>query len=51
MDILREVMRFTVASCVIADALVLAIFSVWFVLKFVVHLRDYLARTLFGSPW
>ena len=51
LDILRDVLRFGVAGCIILDGILLALFSLWFVYKFVWQLQDYLSRTLFGSPW
>lgn len=43
--------RFMLWACFAACGLCLAIFCFAFTLEFLIHLWDFLNRTLFASPW
>ena len=48
---LGEALGFLGKACLIIDAILLSVFSVWFVGNFLWHLCGWLNRTLFGQPW
>lgn len=50
-DSIANVLRFVGWVFLALDAILFAVFSLWFVGHFLDSLRDWLARTLFSSPW
>ncbi len=50
-EYLREVLRFGVYTCLIANGILASLFSVWFVWHFLRQLMKWCRRVLFGSEW
>ena len=50
-DHIADFLRFIGYVFLAFDAIVLAVFSFWFVAKFLWHLTQYLNRVLFDGPW
>jgi len=50
-DVLRDGLRFCAGACILIDGILLSVFSVWFVARFLWHLVAWLNRTLFLEPW
>jgi hypothetical protein len=50
-DRMSDLLRQTLKVCVFIDVFLLAIFSVWFSLKFLWYFASYVNRTLFEQPW
>jgi hypothetical protein len=46
-----DTLRFIAYAFLAFDLIVLSIFSLWFVGKFIYFLSDWLNRVMFGSPW
>ena len=49
--LLSDALRFVIKSFLLIDAILIALFSLWFVAQFFWHLRGFLARTMFGAEW
>jgi hypothetical protein len=50
-DDLANALRFVGWVFLAIDAILLAIFSLWFVWHFLAFFRDLLTRTMFSAPW
>jgi len=46
-----EILRVAGWAFLLVDAILLAIFSLWFVWRFLWHLQAWLTKTLFSKPW
>lgn len=50
-EFLSDALRFSVRACLLVDGILMAVLSVWFVWRFVWHVKGWLARVMFDSPW
>jgi hypothetical protein len=50
-DNAADVMRFVAYGCLIIDGILLLVFSVWFVGKFLWRLSGWLDRVIFDHAW
>ncbi len=51
LDLLRSLLRFSLWIVLVVNGLLLGIFSIYFVARFLGHLRAWLDRVLFDEPW
>ena len=51
MDFLGDALRAVAGVCLTIDAILAAVFSVWFVAESLWHLHAWLGRTIFSAPW
>lgn len=51
LDLLRNILRFTLWLVLVVNGLLLGVFSIYFTGRFLRHLRDWLDRVLFDEPW
>ena len=47
----RDALRLLAGSLLLVNAILLSVFSVWFVANFLWQLRAWLNHTLFGKQW
>ncbi len=50
-EILVEVLRYFARAAMAINLILISIFSVWFVARFLWHTMGWLNRTLFSSSW
>ena len=50
-DKVSDFLRFVAYGCIAVNAIILAVFTVWFTAKFVWHLIDWLNRVMFANKW
>ena len=50
-EILVEVLRYFARAAMAINLILISIFSVWFVARFLGHTMGWLNRTLFSSSW
>lgn len=50
-ELLADYLRFVGRGAFLANGILLALASLWFVTKFLWHLMQFLDRTLFSKPW
>jgi len=48
---LVDALRLSIRACIFIDGILLALFSIWFCVKFLFQFVNWLNTTLFGSPW
>jgi len=48
---IADTMRFIGYGFLLVDAIILSLFTVWFVSKFVWHIVQWLNRIMFANPW
>lgn len=51
LEFLRSGLRFAITACLFIDAIILAVWSVWFVGKFILKLTGWIDRTMFSPQW
>ena len=50
-DKATDVLRFTLKVCLFIDLFLISVFSVWFCVKFIWYLTNWMDRVMFSSPW
>jgi hypothetical protein len=50
-DFLRNGLRFAITACLFIDGIILSVWSVWFVGKFMLKLTTWIDRTIFTPQW
>jgi len=48
---LTDTLRLSIQACLFVDGILLALFSIWFCVKFLIQIVNWLNRTVFGAPW
>lgn len=48
---LTDALRLSIRACLFIDGILLALFSIWFCIKFLYSTMNWLNRVLFNSPW
>jgi hypothetical protein len=48
---LTDALRLSIRSCLFIDGILLALFSIWFIVRFLGSAIGWLNRVLFNSPW
>lgn len=51
LDLLRNFFRFTLWLILVLNGLLAGMFSIYFVARFLDHLKAWLDRVLFDEPW
>lgn len=51
LDLLREIIRFSLWFAIVLIGLMFLVFSVSVVFQFLSHLHGFLRRTIFSGPW
>ena len=49
--LLMDILRVSIRVCLFIDGILLALFSIWFCTKFLLHTLNWLDRVMFGSYW
>ena len=48
---IADALRLSITVCLFIDGILLALFSIWFVAKFLYQTMNWLKETLFNGPW
>ncbi len=48
---LTDALRLSIRACFFLDGILLALFSIWFCVKFLSQTIDWLNRSIFNTPW
>ena len=46
-----DILRISITVCLFIDGILMALFSIWFVAKFLHQTMNWLKQTLFNNPW
>lgn len=48
---IADALRLSITVCLFIDGILIALFSIWFVAKFLYQTMNWLSETLFNHPW